>query len=304
MTEKIYSETDWAVRRWDRFNDKLKKPLSFCQFWRTVLLHATIQQLLAPWRMVERAAKRHKRFVPLGAALVVVVGVVGIGTASGDNLISSIVVGIVLGTMIGFLLGFRPELSEDFMLRLGAIHLGFWRGVGHGLWLLVWPIRKFFPPVGRRFSNTIVAAGEPVAAYGQRHKAGLDTMDTIGSWALAVVCVAIVGFVIVAFLLESWIVTLAVLGALVVFFLAALIGIPQAFWRFFVAVMGLLWGAAVAAKHGVCPPVTRVPDGLRAEVVGGVHAQARDGPSQLLAWRRPWPLAACLAAPQVLSASG
>ena len=253
MVERTYAESDWAVRRWDRFNDRLVKPLSFCHFWRTVLLYATVQQLLAPWRMVERIARRFKRLAPLGLALVVVLAVGGGGAISGINLVGSLVVGIVLGTALGFLMVFEPKLSEDFMLRLGTVHLSFWRGVGHGLWLLVWPLRKFFPPVGKRFSDTVVAAGEPIERYVQRHKAGLET---IGSWALLVVCVAIVGFVIVVLLLESWIVTLAVVGALAVIFLAALIGIPQAFWRFFVGMLGLLWGAAVAAKHGVCPPVT------------------------------------------------
>ncbi len=54
VAERVYAESDWAVRRWDRFNDKLVKPLSFCHFWRTVLLYATVQQLLAPWRAVVR----------------------------------------------------------------------------------------------------------------------------------------------------------------------------------------------------------------------------------------------------------
>ena len=34
---------DWAVRRWDRVHDgRPKLPTSFCQFWRTVLLWATL----------------------------------------------------------------------------------------------------------------------------------------------------------------------------------------------------------------------------------------------------------------------
>ncbi|KKM20980.1 hypothetical protein LCGC14_1640030 [marine sediment metagenome] len=251
MAEKTYSETDWAVRRWDRFNDKLEKPLSFCQFWRTVLLYATIQQLLAPWRMVERAAGRFKYLAPLGAGLAVALILGGGGIGMGANLVGSVVAGIVLGTALGFLMVF--EVSEETTRRMGEIHLGFWRKIGHVLWLLAWPLRTFFPPFGRLWVSGLVAMGEPIERYAQRHKAGLET---ISSWALLVVCVAIVGFVIIAFLLESWIVTLAVVGALAVLFLAALIGIPQAFWRFFVAVMGLLWGAAVAAKHGICPPVT------------------------------------------------
>ena len=257
MAEKIYSETDWAVRRWDRFNDRLVKPLSFCQFWRTVLLYATIQQMLAPWWVIERTAKRFKRFAPFGAGLAIVLIVGGGGSISGISLVGSLVAGIILGLTLGSVMVFEPKLSEDVTLRLGEIHLGFWRGIGHGLWLLVWPFRTLFPPVGHRLVAGAVTVGEPVdkylQRYVQRHKAGLETL---GTGALVSVIIAMVGFVIVAFLLESWIVTLAVLGVLVIVFLAALIGIPQAFWRFFVGMLGLLWGAAVAAKHGVCPPVT------------------------------------------------
>ena len=165
------------------------------------------------------------------------------------------VAGIVLGLMLGSLMAFEPKLSEDFTLRIGTIHLSFWRGIGHGLWLLAWPFRTLFPPLGRRFSDTIVTAGEPIERYAQRHKAGLET---IGSWALLAAVFAGIGVVIVVLLLESWIVTLAVIGTIAILFLAAIVGIPQAMWRVFVAVMGLLWGAAVAAKHGVCPPVTIV----------------------------------------------
>ena len=253
MAEKIYSESDWAVRRWDRFNDRLVKPLSFCHFWRTVLLHETLRQLLSPMQAAGRLARRYKHFTPLGVAVIVALVVGGGGAFSGANLVGSLVLGVILGTVLGILLGFEPKLSEDATLRLGAIHLSFWRGVGHGLWLLAWPFRLFFPPVGRRLVAGVATVGEPVVEYASDHKEGLEK---VGTGALIVVCVAMIGFVIVAFLLESWIVTLAVLGVLVIVFLAALIGIPQAFWRFFVAVMGLLWGAAVAAKHGVCPPVT------------------------------------------------
>ena len=52
---RTYHETEWAVRRWDRFNgERTVEPKSFCQFWRTVLLYATVQQLLAPLAWVQR----------------------------------------------------------------------------------------------------------------------------------------------------------------------------------------------------------------------------------------------------------
>ena len=41
-----YFEGTWAVRRWDRFNGgKQVVPRSFCQFWRTILLWATLASL-------------------------------------------------------------------------------------------------------------------------------------------------------------------------------------------------------------------------------------------------------------------
>lgn len=40
---QIYSENEWAVKRWDWFHrGEKKEPHSFCQFWRTVLLWATL----------------------------------------------------------------------------------------------------------------------------------------------------------------------------------------------------------------------------------------------------------------------
>ena len=255
MAERKYTESDWAVQRWDRFNartsDETVLPLSFCHFWRTVILHETFQQLLSPARAADRLARRFKRFAPFGLVVVATVAVGSGGMISGENVVISLVIGFVLGTVLGFLVVF--EVSEDLTARLGETHLSFWRGVGHGLWLLAWPFRTLFPPVWRRLVAGVVTAGEPVDRYVQRHKAGLETA---GSIAVLVACVAVVGFMIVVLLISNWLVTLAVLGVLVVIFLADIVGIPQAMWRGFVAVMELLWGAAVAAKHGVCPPVT------------------------------------------------
>ena len=171
----------------------------------------------------------------------------------GANLVGSVVVGIVLGTALGLLMVFEPKLSEDMTLRVGAAHLSFWRRIGHVLWLLAWPFRFFFPPVGRRLVAGVVTVGEPIEAYVKGHKEGIES---VGSWVLLVVCIALVGFVIIALLISNWLMTVMVLLAIAVVVFLVLLGIPQAFWRFFVAVMGLLWGAAVAAKHGVCPPVT------------------------------------------------
>lgn len=53
--ERTYGESEWAVRRWDWFHGgRIVEPLSFCQFWRTVLLWATILWLLTPLRWADR----------------------------------------------------------------------------------------------------------------------------------------------------------------------------------------------------------------------------------------------------------
>ncbi len=257
MAERTYSESDWAVRRWDRFNkgDRSIKPLSFCQFWRTVILYVTLQQLLWPAKAFMGVAVRFKRFAPLGVAVATVILVTGGGAVSGSNLMVSLVLGIILGMALGFIMASDWILPEDLMIRMGATLLSFGRGIRHGLWLLAWPLRMFSPPVGRRLLAGAVTVGEPVARYRQRHKEGLET---IGTLLVVVALIAVIGFVIVVLLISNWIMTLAVAGVLVALLLAGIIGIPQATWRVFAAVMGLLWNAAVAAKHGVCPPVTIV----------------------------------------------
>ncbi len=256
MAERKYSESDWAVRRWDRFNKgRAVKPLSFCQFWRTVILYVTLQQLLWPAKAVMGVAVRLKRFAPLGAAVVVVILVTSGGAISGSNLVVSLVLGIILGMALGFILAFDWMLTEDFGLRLGAILLSFGRSIRQGLWLLAWPLRVLSPPVGRRLLAGAVTVGEPVAVYSQRHKEGLETIGTV---LVLLALIAIVGFVVVVMVISNWLLSLSVAGALIALLLAGILGIPQAAWRVFAAVMGLLWGAAVAAKHGVWPPVTIV----------------------------------------------
>lgn len=43
---RTYSDGDWAVRRWDRFNGgSQRRPKSFCQFWRAVLIWATLASI-------------------------------------------------------------------------------------------------------------------------------------------------------------------------------------------------------------------------------------------------------------------
>lgn len=57
MTERTYHESEWAARRWDWFNEgRVVKPRSFCQFWRTVLIYATLKQFFTrPFRSLAKS---------------------------------------------------------------------------------------------------------------------------------------------------------------------------------------------------------------------------------------------------------
>lgn len=57
---RYYRDQEWAVRRWDKFNDGEQEPRSFCQFWRTVLLWAT----LASVPIVGQLFLTHLKVVP------------------------------------------------------------------------------------------------------------------------------------------------------------------------------------------------------------------------------------------------
>ena len=49
-SERTYQGSEWAARRWDWFNDgRVIEPLSSCQFWRTVLVWASIRWALSPF---------------------------------------------------------------------------------------------------------------------------------------------------------------------------------------------------------------------------------------------------------------
>lgn len=212
MQERTYHESDWATRRWDRFNEgRIVEPRSFCQFWRTVLLYATISQLLGPVRVIVRL----RRFVP------------------SINLPG-------------------PKIPEQVSKRAGLLLRLFGRGIGHGLWLLAYPFRLFFPPAGRAVLARVVTVGEPIEAFGRRHEGVLGVF--FKGFALVYV-LSLAGFILVVALLASWLWTLIVIGsvtagsmALYGFFKSGAVGV---LW----GAAGVLWGAAVAAKHGICPPV-------------------------------------------------
>ncbi|KKL10542.1 hypothetical protein LCGC14_2554820, partial [marine sediment metagenome] len=57
--ERTYHESEWAVGRWDYFNEgRAVEPKSFCQFWRTVLVYATVKQVLSPFRRLGKATPK------------------------------------------------------------------------------------------------------------------------------------------------------------------------------------------------------------------------------------------------------
>jgi hypothetical protein len=209
---KVYQESDWAVRRWDWFNEGLSvRPLSFCQFWRTVLLYTTIKQLLAPVRAVGRLT----RFVP------------------SINLPG-------------------PKVPEHVSKRAGSLLRGLGRGLARGLWFLAYPLRLLMPPVGRAAVAGVVTVGEPIERFGQRNKDALGVL-------LVVFATLAVGSVITVYLVIAFLASLFWTSIVI----ASVIGGGFALFGFFrsgmpmliLGVLGLLWDAAVAAKHGICPPV-------------------------------------------------
>ena len=101
------------------------------------------------------------------------------------------------------------------------------------------------PAVVRPVVAGVAAAGKPVVGYGERHKVTLERLYglAVGLWVIGIVTYGVV----TAFL-ASWFWTLAGTGGLIV--------VSFAFYGLFKSgALGLLWQAAVAAKHGVCPPV-------------------------------------------------
>ena len=54
-SERAYPESEWAAQRWDWFHGgRIVEPLSFCHFWRTVLVWATIKWLVSPLIWLDR----------------------------------------------------------------------------------------------------------------------------------------------------------------------------------------------------------------------------------------------------------
>lgn len=197
---RAYHESEWAVRRWDWFNGgRIVEPLSFCQFWRTVLFYVPVRWLLTPLLIMSRAAAG----VPM------------------------------------------PRIVDQGMLSAGN---GLWlllRIIGQVLWFCAHPLRWVMPPVGRIALTGAVSAGEPVAAFGKRHKEGLET---VGKVLIVLVLIVCYGVILVALLLESWFWTLVGISSLMTTLFAGY-GVIKS------GILGLFWQAAVAAHHGICPPM-------------------------------------------------
>jgi hypothetical protein len=122
------------------------------------------------------------------------------------------------------------------------------RGFARGLWFLLYPLRLLFPPLGRAVRAGVVSVGEPLEAFGERHE---DILKVFFTGLAIVYILGLVGFLLVISLLASWFWTLISIGSVTV-------GSMALYGFFKSGAAGLLWGAAVAAKHGVCPPVTIV----------------------------------------------
>ena len=215
---KLYHESEWAAQRWDWFNEgQIVEPKSFCQFWRTVLLYATVAYFFRP---VERL-------------LVSIPTFPRVPTPS------------VLGRVI-------PAMSRGgwFMLRTG----------GRFLRLAVYPLIRFTTLPFRLLARTAgsptlvaaVKAGRKLDAFGQQHRKGFQIF--------AVGILVLYGSIMATFLIlvtffQSWFWTLIGIGSLVGVGFAVYGFIRSGATGLILDGLDLLSEAAIAAKHGVCPPV-------------------------------------------------
>lgn len=202
MTYKtVYHESERAVRTWDWFNEgRIVEPKSFCQFWRTVLMYATIKWTLSPVQWFERVMPR----IPFPR---------------------------FLGPLI-----LLPIKGCWLLLRWGV----------RFLWFLLHPVRRGSKPVNRAVLAAAVSLGEPIQAFGQRHKVGLERFG-IG-FLIVFYGGGLVLLVVFAFL-ASWFLTLVIGGGVIV-------GSFTVYGFFKSGTLGLLWGAAVVTHDVVCPPIT------------------------------------------------
>jgi hypothetical protein len=216
---RAYHESEWAVRRWDWFNGgRIVEPLSFCQFWRTVLFYVPIRCLLMPFLMVSRAA----------------------ATITAPGLPMA---------------GLRGQASSLSFKGCKFAALS----IGRVLWFLAYPLRWVLPPVGRTTLAGIVGIGEPVVAWRNRHQ---ERLGDLGVSAAVICLIAATIFIVVVLLLQTsswtlttWLCVLAGIGGSIVALFAGY-GLYKS------GLLPLIWQAAVAAKHGVCPPVDIVRESV------------------------------------------
>lgn len=137
---RTYQASEWAAKRWDWFNrGKVIEPLSFCQFWRTVLIWATLRQLLIaflfiPVRIGGRAAlagvvSSGERFNRFGEHHDTLIRRIGIGflalylSGCATIIIMSIIGVNLLWALLVMGLGFAIGLAFYTLLRIGALGL-------------------------------------------------------------------------------------------------------------------------------------------------------------------------------------
>ena len=200
-----YQRADWAVRTWDWFNEgRLIEPLSFCQFWRTVLLYATLKRLLWPFGTFYR---------------------------------------LIQGLRLPFF--FLPSILGHLFLLAGRASWPLLCFAARTAWFLTSPLRSVARLGGRAALAGAVNLGEPVKAFGEAHETGLRRLYA----GFLIVYFGVAGILLaVLLLLPHWFWAMTGLGGLIVGGFASY-GFVKS------GVGGLLWEAAVAAKHGICPPV-------------------------------------------------
>lgn len=215
--ERTYQESEWAVRRWDWFNGgKAIEPQSFCQFWRTVVLWATVKWFLTPFRWMHPPLRRLWYWEP---------------SISTPRTVQRVAHG-----------------TRHIVLVLAK---GCWfalREVARGLWRLTYPLRCAARPVGGAALAGAVGAGERIEAAYQPHKIGIERV--LMALLIATACFVAAFLVFIAFS-ESWFWTLIAIGAI-----AACAVVGFAAYGFSKSGAGaLLWEAMVVVHHGICPPV-------------------------------------------------
>ena len=218
---KLYHEMDWAAQRWDWFNEgRIVEPRSFCQFWRTVLLYATVALLLRP---LERFLVSLPSLpnIPFPSALGPFIQAAGKG---------------------GW-----------FVLQAGkGVAWFLWRIAGRVSWLLTYPLRLAARPTLSPVLATAVSAGRRIDTYGKQHRKGLDIFVRV---LVAIYIATLVTVIATWLLLTSWAWTLIGVGAITVTGFAAYGFFKSGAPGLILDVLVLVSDAASAAKHGVCPPV-------------------------------------------------